>query len=110
MSNNYHTLAQISPAENVLTILYTVPVATQTTVSSIVICNTNGGTSSTFRVSVAVGGAADNISQYIYYDLPILNNDSFIFTGGMTFNAGDVVRVQAANPNVSFTLFGVEMS
>ena len=108
MINNYHILAQLSPTENVLTALYTVPAATQTTVSSFVICNTNTG-SSTFRVSVAINGAVDALSQYIYYDLPVLDNDTFIFTGGMTLNAGDIVRVMAANQNVAFTLFGVEM-
>ena len=108
MSESYKVLAQLSPLPGMLTTVYTVPAATSTTISSIVICNTTA-LSTTFRISIQIAGAADNIKQYIYYDLPILNNDTFIATIGMTLAAGDVVAVNAGS-TLSFNIFGVEIS
>jgi hypothetical protein len=65
---------------------------------------------STFRVSVAVGGGATANKDYIYYDLPIGANDTFIATVGLTLAATDVVRVYASNTNLSFSLYGSEIS
>jgi hypothetical protein len=109
MIESYKVLAQLSPNANTLTTAYTVPTATSSTISSIVICNTNNS-QITFRVSVKINGEADNIKQYLYYDLPILDNDTFISTIGITLAASDIVSVYADNTNVSFNIFGVEIS
>jgi len=108
MTESYHVLAQLSPSANTLTTLYTAPALTTTTISSIVICNTNS-VASTFRVSIKVNGAEDNIKQYLYYDLPLLGNDTFIATIGITLGTGDIVAVQTNMTNISFNLFGVEI-
>ena len=108
-TSNYKTLGQVSPAATTLTAIYTVPAATQTTISSIIICNTNS-TASSFSVSVAIGGASDTTKQYIYSLLPIQGNDTFIATIGLTLSATDVVRVYAANTNLAFSIYGVEIS
>lgn len=102
------TLGQLAPAATTLTALYTVPALTYTVVSSVIVCNQNS-TSSTFRISVAVLGAADTPKQYLYYDVPISKNNTFVATIGISLNAGDVVRVYAGNTNVSFNLMGVEV-
>ncbi len=109
MTQTLKVLGQSSPAAITLTALYTVPSATSTTVSSITVCNTNA-TAQTFRISVAVGGAADAISQYLYYDLPIAANDTFVATMGVSLAATDVVRVYASTTNMTFQAFGVEIS
>ena len=112
MTDNIKVLAQSAPSPTVLTNLYTVPAATSTATSSITICNQNSGsgTQIAFRVSIAIGGAADTPKQYIYYDIPLIANDTFIATIGLTLGTGDIIRVQTDTANVSFTLFGVEVS
>jgi hypothetical protein len=110
MTDSIKILAQLLPSANVLTDFYTVPALTATAASSIIICNQNAVSSIIFRISLAVAGAADNGKQYVYYDIPLLNNDTFIATIGLTLSAGDVIRVRTDSTNVSFQLFGVEVS
>lgn len=101
-------LGQVAPAASALTTLYTTPAVTQTTVSSLVVCNTSQQPQ-TFRTSVAVAGAADATAQYVYYDVPITANSTFVATVGLTLGAADVVRVQSSG-SVAFGLFGVELA
>lgn len=89
--------------------VYTVPAATQAVVSSIVVCN-RSAVATTFRVYVAVAGIATADKQYLYYDVPIPGNDTFIATVGVTLGAGDVVRAYAGAATVSVGLFGVELT
>lgn len=100
-------LGQSAPIATTLTDLYTVPALTQTTVSTISVCN-QSATATSFRVSVAPGGAVDDPSQYVYYDLAIDGNNTFAATFGITLSATDVVRVYATDATLSFSLFGVE--
>jgi hypothetical protein len=109
MATNTQILGQVMPAAATLSAIYTVPVSTSATASTIVACN-QAGTATTFRISVAIGGAADAAAQYIYYDVTIAGNDTFAATIGMTLATGDEVRVYSASGNVSFTLFGVEVT
>lgn len=100
-------LGQSAPSATTLTDAYTVPASTQATVSSITVCN-RSSTATSFRVSVAIAGAADANAQYLYYDVPIGGNDTFIATIGITLGAADVVRVYATLATLSFNLFGVQ--
>ena len=109
MTDTLMVLGQNNPSAITLTNLYTVPTATSATVSSITVCNSNG-VAATFRVSIAINGAADTLAQYIYYDLPLDGNDTFIATVGFTLAAGDVVRVYASNTNLAFSIFGVQIT
>lgn len=109
MATLLKVLGQSSPSPSVLTDIYTVPAATQTVVSSLIICN-RSSSSTEFRISIAVNGASDSIEQYIYYDVPIEGNDTFIATVGISLYAGDVVRVYNTLSTLSFSLFGQEVS
>ncbi len=109
MATTYKVLGQISPPALTEDLLYTVPSATSAIGSSIIIAN-RGTSVATFRVSIAVGGAATSNKDYIYYDLPIGANDTFIATIGITLATTDVVRVYASNTNLSFSLYGSEIS
>lgn len=100
---------QSRPAAATVTDLYTVPAATNTVVSSVVVCNTSA-TPTTFRIAVAPLGAVDALSQYLYYDLTIAGNDTFIATIGMTLIATDKVRVYAAAATLTFTMFAVNVT
>jgi hypothetical protein len=107
MADVIKVLGQLNPAATTLTTLYTVPTATSATASSIAICN-EAAVAGTFRVSIAVAGAADNVKQYLYYDQALYANDTFIATIGITLGAGDVVRAYASSATMAFSLFGLE--
>lgn len=107
MATTLKVLGQANPSATTLTTLYTVPALTSTTVSSIIVCN-RSATATTFRVAVRVAGAAISNEQYIYYDLAIPGNDTFIATIGLTLSATDVVSVYSTLATLSFNLFGQE--
>lgn len=109
MADALKVLGQSAPLAATLTGAYTVPGGTSATVSSITICN-RSSTATTFRISVAIAGAADAVPQYIAYDAPIDGNDTISLTLGITLAATDVVRVYATLANLSFNIFGVEVS
>ena len=108
MTETKKVLGQSIPVMQILTDAYTVPPATQTVISSIVVCNESANPDY-FRISIAVAGVADATKQYIYYDTYIDSNDTFIATIGVTLGAADVVRVYSRNGYLSFSMFGVEV-
>jgi hypothetical protein len=108
MATLYKILGQQAPAATTATDLYSVPTL-NAIASSIIICN-RGATQATFRVSISAGGAATSNKDYIYYDLLIAANDTFIATIGVTLSMGDVVRVYASSSNLSFSLYGSEIN
>ena len=109
MGETLKVLGQAAPAAVTLTALYTVPAATQTAVSTITVANQNNSAIA-FRISVAIGGAADTPAQYIYYDVTVAKKDSFVATIGLSLGAGDIIRVQTDTANVSFNAFGSEVT
>ncbi len=109
MPESFKVLGQAAPAAATPTDLYTVPGATQVVSSTIVVCNQNAAAIK-FRVSVAVAGAVDTPKQYLYYDVNVPGNDSFAATIGISLATTDVVRVQTDTANVSFNLFGTEVT
>lgn len=108
MATAYKVLGQSSPSATTETDLYTVA-ATSAVASSVIVCN-RSSVLSTFRISIAVGGGATANKDYIYYDLPIGANDTFIATIGVTLAATDKVKVYSSNTNLSFSLYGSEIS
>lgn len=102
-------LGQLTPTANILTDLYTVPANSSTVISCVTICNRNSGVTALFRIAIAKSGAADAPEQYIYYNLPLVANDTFIATIGIALATGDVVRIQSNVSGTSFNLLGVEV-
>ena len=109
MATTYKTLAQLAPSATTLTTLYTVPSATSTVISSAVIAN-RANTAASFRIAIRVAGAAIDNKHYIAYDVVIGANDSTTLTLGLTLATTDVVSVYASTANLSFNLFGSEIS
>jgi hypothetical protein len=107
MASTRKVLGQVDVAATTETTLYTVPAATSTVVSTVIVCN-RAATAATFRVYVCVAGAGTDVKQYLYYDHPIDGNDSFPATLGITLAATDVVKVYASTTDVSFSAFGQE--
>ena len=110
MANTYKILGQVAPDATEETDLYTVQApATSAVCSSIVICN-RGTAATTFRVSISSAGDPTENKDYLYYDVTLAGNDTFIATIGITLNLDDIIRVYAGNVNLSFNLFGTELS
>jgi len=109
MPNVYKILGQSSPSATTETDLYTVPPATSAVCSSVSICN-RGATQTTFRVSISQGGAAITNKDYLYYDVTLAGNDTFIATIGVTLAATDKIRVYSGSSNLSFQVWGTEIS
>jgi hypothetical protein len=95
---------QSAPAAGTLTTIFTVPTGYQVNIPSAQVCNLRAAAGS-FRISVAPHGAADDLSQYLYYDVPMIANDSFKFDVGCALAPGDQIRVFTSSGGVSFTFY-----
>jgi hypothetical protein len=109
MTDVIKVLGQLDVSATTTTVLYTVPNLTQTTVSSLVICN-RSGSGITFRVSIHVAGAGADDKQFIFYDQALAANTTQTVVIGICLGQADIVKVYASAANVSFNLFGVETS
>jgi hypothetical protein len=108
MPTVYKTLGQVEPAATTATTLYTVPASTATVCSTLSICNK--GVSTTVRVAVRPAGETLEDKHYLAYGATVSANDSLFLTLGITLAATDVVTVYAGTADVSFGLFGSEIS
>ena len=102
-------LGQVAPSAATLTTLYTVPASTTVSTSSIVICN-RSATATSFRVAVRPAGAGISDEHYIYYDVAIPGNDTFIATVGISMEALTVVSVYATLATLSCSIYGQEIT
>lgn len=108
MTTAYKVLGQSAPSATTNTNLYTVPSATQTVCSTLAICNR--GVSTTFRVAVRPAGASIANQHYIVYENYVEQGDSIMLTLGLSLAATDIVTVYAGTADLSFSLFGSEIS
>jgi hypothetical protein len=109
MASIYKVLGQSAPAATTATNVYTVPAATEAVVSTIVVAN-RAATAASFRLSVRPGGASQANQHYVAYDVPIAANDSTTLTLGITLAATDVVTVYGSTANLSWNVFGTEIT
>jgi len=109
MATAYKVLGQSAPSATTATDVYTVPSSTEAVVSTIFVCN-RGATAATYRIAVRPDGATLANQHYLAYDAVILANDSVAITVGTTMDAADVVTVYASTANLSFNVFGSEIS
>lgn len=109
MANAYKVLGQTDLPATTLTDVYTVPSATETVISTIIIANRTA-TARTFRIAIRPNGATVTDAHYIAYDVPIAANDSTTLTLGITLDATDVLSVYASAVDVSVNVFGTEIS
>lgn len=109
-SVNYKILGQQSPAASTWVDLYVVPATREAIASSITVAN-RGTTLVYFRVAVCPAATALPANQdYLYYDVPLAGNDTFIATIGVTMEAANRVKVYSTGTtNISFQLFGSEL-
>ncbi len=63
----------------------------------------------TFRVAFSIAGATIANDHYLYYDLNLPANDTFVVSG-ISMAATDVLRVYGSDANVQFNFVGVEIT
>ena len=109
MAETIQSPSQADLAAATLTDVYVVPLLTSAVVSSITVANrTNGNLR--YRLSVAVGGAADVVAQYFAYDVLLGNRSTDTWTLGISLGPGDVVRARADVAGCSINVFKSELT
>ena len=109
MAYAYKVLGQSAPAATTDTNVYTVGAGKQAIVSTLSIAN-RGTTSATYRIAIRPAGATLANTHYIAYDSTVAPNDGILLTIGITLAATDVVTVRASTADLTFNLFGSEIS
>ncbi len=109
MPTAYKVLAQSAPSATTNTDVYTVGAGVQTVISTIVVAN-RAASPATYRIAVRPNGASLANQHYIAYDVTVGASDSTTLTLGITVDASDVITVYASTANLTFNLFGTEIS
>lgn len=110
MPTTYKVLGQSAPANTSEATLYTVPSATQTVVSTIVVSNLTS-TAANASINICVNGAASSNANSLLKTAAVDANGNIAFTLGITLGAADVIRVTSGTANaLSFQAFGSEIS
>jgi glucose-6-phosphate dehydrogenase assembly protein OpcA len=109
MPTVYKVLGQNAPSATSDTNLYTVPAATSAVVSTIVVAN-RAAASATYRIAIRPAGATLANQHYLAFDVTVGASDSTTLTLGITLAATDVVTIYASSANLSFSIFGSEIT
>jgi hypothetical protein len=109
MAYAYKVLGQSAPSATTNTDVYTVGSGKQAIVSTITVAN-RSASARTYRIAVRPAGATLANQHYLAYDVPISANDTTALTLGITLTATDVVTVYASTADLSFGIFGSEIS
>jgi glucose-6-phosphate dehydrogenase assembly protein OpcA len=109
MATTYKVLGQLAPSAKTDTTLYTVPSSTEAIISTLVVAN-RAATAATYRIAVRPNGATLANEHYIAYDVTVGAGDSTTLTLGLTLDAADVITVRASTADLSFNVFGSEIT
>jgi hypothetical protein len=109
MAFAYKVLAQSAPSATTATDIYTVGAGKQAVVSTITVAN-RSATARTYRIAVRPAGATLANQHYLAYDIAIAANDTTALTLGITLATTDVVTVYASTNELSFVIFGTEIT
>jgi len=110
MPQNFKVLGQSNPTAFTNTTLYTVPDATQAVISTITIANANTNTNANYSIAIRPAGETLAARHFITNNNVVQSLDSIGLTLGLTLGNTDVVTVYSSNPNVSFGIFGSEIT
>ena len=112
MAQTYKRLGAINPSANTQTNVYVVPASTEAVISTIAVCNQDS-TNVSYSLIVMPPGAFASPSaaaNFVIRGAVVPAADSIILTIGLTANAGTVIAANTNNPNVSFSIFGSEIT
>lgn len=110
MAQTFKVLGQSNPTAFTNTTLYTVPAATQAVISTISVCNANTSTSANYSIAIRPAGETLASKHYFAANNVVGALDTIAITVGLTLGNTDIITVYASNPNVSFGIFGSEIT
>ena len=111
-TNTYKILGQVNPTANTQSNVYVVPAATEAVINSIQIANQSTSNVSYSLIMMPSGAYASPAAaaNYVVRGGVVPAADSIILTIGLTANAGSIFAANTNNPNVSFSMFGSEIT
>jgi len=109
MAYSYKVLGQAIPTFNSNVDLYTVPASTSAIISTVNVCNQTTS-NVTFRLSIRPAGVTGTSKHFIVYDSPIPAQDTIALSLGMSLGNTDVITAYTFQGNVSFAVFGTEIT
>jgi hypothetical protein len=112
MAQTYKRLGAINPSANTQTNVYVVPASTEAVISTITVCNQSASNAS---FSIAYMAASEFNSSapahtYLIRGAVVPAADTLVLTMGLTANTGAVLSANASIANISFGVFGSEIS
>ena len=108
MATTYKVLGQLASTTSAVA-LYTCPAATETIVSTLIVCN-RAAESKSYKVILRPDDETLEDKHYLAFDIAIAANDTTALTLGITMNASDKLYVSGSDTNLSFSLFGSEIA
>jgi hypothetical protein len=97
-------------AASTYAVLYAVPTATTTVLSTIAVVNT-ASAAATYRLSISTSSAAPTLAEHLVYGSTVAANDSVFFTLGATMTSTQKwLMISSSASTVSFSAFGVEVT
>jgi hypothetical protein len=109
MAYTYKVLAQSAPSATTATDVYTVGSGKQAIISTITVAN-RSAIARSYRIAIRPAGATLANQHYVAYDVTLAPSDTTALTLGITLTATDVITVYASTADLSFNVFGSEIS
>lgn len=109
MANTYKILGQAIPTANTFFDIYAVPTDTSAIISTVHVCNTTAS-NVTFRLAARQANAEITTKQYLVFDTAIPAQDSVSVSLGMSLANTDVLTAFSFQGNVTFNVFGTEIT
>lgn len=109
-TKTYKVLGQSAPAAATPTDLYVVPANTQSIISTLKIASRHASEAVAYRIAVVPSGETLATKHYQVYDKFLDPRDDRSMTIGISLRAGDKVVVYGSTADLSFSLFGVELT
>ena len=110
MAQTYKRLGAINPSANTQTNVYVVPAATSAVISTIAICNQAATNASYSLIVMPTYAASASATDFVVRGATVPAADTIFLTIGLTANATTVVAANTNSPNVSFSIFGSEIT
>lgn len=105
MESPLDILARLAPGAALESVLFQVPASSRAHIQGLTVAN-RGASPASFRFSLSPFGAPTAASDYVYYDLPLEGNDTFMSLLNVDLFSRDSVRVYSSNANLTFILYG----
>jgi hypothetical protein len=110
MAQEYKTLAQVTPAPDVLTNLYVTGATTQAVIGTITVSGLFETSNSSFSLVVRPINEALDDKHFIFRGSPVLVDEVLVISGAITMGPNTILAANNYTGNADFTVFGVEIT